>query len=215
MSAQSGESTTPAGEAEAFWEPHYVGSAPGTGGPNAVLRDLVSASHPGQALDLGCGGGGDVLWLAERGWTVLTVDVSATALARVVDRASGAGLVDRVRTERHDLTATFPKGQFDLVSAQYLLSPIAFDRPPVFARAAEAVRPGGMLLIVDHASVPPWSWADPGTVFPTPEQTLDSIGLDPEQWQTVRLEDADRDADGPAGQRATVTDTIIGLVRRA
>jgi len=52
-------------------------------------------------------------------------------------------------------------------------------------------------------------------VFPTPEQTLDSIGLDSEQWQTVRLEDADRDADGPAGQRATVTDTIIALVRRA
>ncbi len=72
-----------------------------------------------------------------------------------------------------------------------------------------------MLLIVDHASVPPWSWADPGTVFPTPEQTLDSIGLDSEQWQTVRLEDADRDADGPAGQRATVTDTIIALGRRA
>lgn len=46
MSAQSDESATPAGEAEAFWEPHYVVSAPRTGGPNAVLRDLVSASDP-------------------------------------------------------------------------------------------------------------------------------------------------------------------------
>jgi len=55
----------------------------------------------------------------------------------------------------------------------------------------------------------------PGHCVPYPEQTLDSIGLNSEQWQTVRLEDADRDADGPAGQRATVTDTIIALVRRA
>ncbi len=69
-----------------------------------------------------------------------------------------------------------------------------------------------MLLIVDHASVPPWSWADKDTVFPTPDQTLDSIGLDPQQWDTVRLENHDRVADGPDGQRATVT--IIALARK-
>lgn len=199
--------------AENFWEPHYAASPPGTGGPNPALVDTVGSMSPGQALDLGCGGGGDALWLVERGWVVLTVDVSATALARVVDRATGAGLTDRVRAERHDLTATFPQGSFDLVSAQYLLSPVEFDRPPVFARAAAAVRTGGVLLIVDHASVPPWSWADPDTVFPTPQQTLDSIGLDLEQWKTVRAENHDRVADGPGGQRATVTDTVIALTR--
>ncbi len=198
--------------AEEFWEPHYAASAPGTGGPNPVLVDVVEALAPGQVLDLGCGGGGDALWLAQRGWAVLTVDVSATALARVADRAAGAGLTDRVRTERHDLTATFPEGEFDLVSAQYLLSPVEFDRPPMFARAAAAVRADGKLLIVDHASVPPWSWADKDTVFPTPDQTLDSIGLDPEQWDTVRLENHDRVADGPDGQRATVTDTSVDQV---
>lgn len=165
-------------------------------------------------LDLGCGGGGDALRLAEKGWAVLTVDVSATALARVTDRASDTGVTDRVRTERHDLTATFPPGEFDLASAQYLLSPVEFDRPPVFARAAAAVRPGGMLLIVDHASVPPWSWADPDTVFRTPRQIPDRIRRDLQQWDTARLENHDRVADGPNGQRATVTDTIIALVRR-
>jgi len=200
--------------AEQFWEPHYAASTPGAGGPNPVLVDVVEALAAGQALDLGCGGGGDALWLAERGWAVLTIDVSATALARVADRAAGAGLTDRVRTERHDLTTTFPHGEFDLVSAQYLLSPVEFDRPPVFARAAAAVRAGGMLLIVDHASVPPWSWADPDTVFPTPAHTLHSIGLDLDRWDTVRAENHDRVAEGPDGQPATVTDTIIALVRK-
>ena len=164
--------------AEEFWEPHYAASAPGTGGPNPVLVEMAGPLAPGQALDLGCGGGGDALWLAEQGWTVLTVDVSATALDRVADRATGAGVGNRVRSERHDLTATFPHGEFDVVSAQYLLSPVEFDRPPVFAPAAAGVAPGGMLLIVDHASVPPWSWAEKDAVFPTPGQILDSIGLD-------------------------------------
>ncbi len=200
--------------AEEFWERHYAASTPGVGGPNPVLVDMVVSLTPGRVLDLGCGGGGDALWLAEQRWAVVTVDVSATALARVTDRATGAGLADRVRTERHDLTATFPRGQFDLVSAQYLLSPVEFDRPPVFARAAAAVSPGGMLLIVDHASVPPWSWAAKDTVFPTPRQMLASIGLDPQQWDTVRLENHDRVAGGPDGQRATVTDLIIALVRK-
>ncbi len=164
--------------AEEFWEPHYAASSPGTGGPNPVLVEMAGPLAPGQALDLGCGGGGDALWLAEQGWTVLTVDVSATALDRVADRATGAGVGNRVRSERHDLTATFPDGEFDLVSAQYLLSPVEFDRPPVFARASAGVAPGGELLIVDHASVPPWSWAEKDAVFPTPGQILDSIGLD-------------------------------------
>ncbi len=199
--------------AEEFWEPHYAASQPGTGGPGPVLVDVVGALTPGQVLDLGCGGGGDALWLAEQGWVVVTVDVSVTALARVTDRAAAAGLSNRVRTERHDLDATFPQGQFDLISAQYLLSPVEFDRPAMFARAATALLPGGTLLIVDHASVAPWSWADPDTVFPTPEQLLASFRLDPQLWQDARAEDRDRVADGPNGQRATVTDTILTLTR--
>ncbi len=200
-------------DAETFWEPHYAASAPATGGPNAVLLDMVARLDPGLALDLGCGNGGDAIWLAQHGWTVTTVDVSTTALARVARRAADAGLSDRVRTEQHDLTATFPRGSFDLVSAHYLLSPVEFDRPPVFAQAAAAVRPGGMLLIVDHASVPPWSWADPSTAFPTPQATLNSIALDMTLWETLRLEDSLRVADGPNGGRATVIDSIIALRR--
>lgn len=99
------------------------------------------------------------------------------------------------------------------MSAQYLLSPVAFDRAPVLARAAASVSEGGLLLVVDHASVAPWSWADPDTVFPSPRQTLDGIGLDLDRWRVDRAEDRDRVASGPAGQRATVTDTVLALTR--
>lgn len=199
---------------DSFWEPHYAATRPGTVGPNAVLDDVAGRLAAERALDLGCGLGGDALWLAGRGWHVSAVDVSATALDRVARCAADAGLTERVHPVRHDLSATFPTGRFDLVSAQYFHSPVAMDRPAVLARAAAAVDEGGMLLIVDHASVAPWSWADPDTVFPAPLQTLAGLGLDLREWDQARLENRDRVAEGPGGQRATVTDTIIALIRR-
>ena len=68
--------------------------------------------------------------------------------------------------------------------------------------------PGGLLLIVDHASVSPRSWA-------TPEQTLASLELSPDEWHTERLEASERETTGPNGQRTTVTDNVIALRRHA
>jgi len=33
-------------------------------------------------------------------------------------------------------------------------------------------------------------------------------------WQVVAAEERDREAEGPGGQHATVTDSVIALVRR-
>ncbi|GAB3879642.1 hypothetical protein GCM10029964_032390 [Kibdelosporangium lantanae] len=47
--------------------------------------------------------------------------MSATALKRAAGHATDVGVT--VTWERHDLTASFPTGHFDLVSAQFLHSP--------------------------------------------------------------------------------------------
>lgn len=207
-------------DAGQFWEGLYAGrqarSLDAT--PNAVLADVLTTLGedlpPGEAVDLGCAEGTDSVWLAGRGWTVLGVDVSATALERSRARAAHAGVPDRVRTERHDLGQSFPSGSFDLVNAQYLQTPLELPRARVLGQAAAAVRPHGLLLIVDHASVAPWSWnQDPGT-FPTPRETLATLELDPADWLEYRVEAADREATGPHGQVATVTDNVIALRRR-
>ena len=203
------------GEAERFWEDHYRRREQvWSGNANAVLVDVVGGLPPGAALDLGCGEGGDAIWLARQGWRVTAIDISATALQRVAARASAAGVADRVECERHDLARTFPAGRFDLVSAQYLHTPVDFPRARVLQAAARAVAVGGLLLIVEHASIAPWSWnQDPQTRFPTPEQILASLDLTLAQWHIERLAAPARQATGPGGRVATVTDNIVAIRR--
>lgn len=204
-----------AGEAARFWDDHYrQHDQPWSGDPNAFLVDVVARRRPGTALELGCGDGGDAIWLAGRGWRVTAVDIAAVALRRLAERAIVAGVGDRVVGERHDLARTFPSGSFDLVAALYLHTPFDFPRARVLQAAARAVAPGGHLLIVEHASVAPWSWnQDRAARFPTPEEILDSLDLDRAQWQIERLAAPARVATGPGGQSATVTDNVIAIRR--
>jgi SAM-dependent methyltransferase len=205
------------GEAERFWEGHYRGHGRvWSGRANPVLVDVVEQLRPGTALDLGCGEGGDAVWLARQGWRVTAVDVSVTALDRASAHAYKAGVADRIDFQRHDLARTFPVGAFDLVSAQYLHSPVEFPRDRVLRAAASAVEPGGLLLIVGHGSVRPWSWNhDPHTCFPTPEEVLASLDLRPGTWRTELLGSPERQAIGPNGQPATVTDNVVAVRRLA
>ena len=200
-------------QAERFWEGHYRGHERAwSGRVNPVLADVAGSLPAGTALDLGCGEGGDAIWLARLGWRVTAVDVSATALNRASVHAATAGVEACIDFQRNDLARTFPAGVFDLVSAQYLQSPVEFPRERVLA-AAQAVAPGGLLLAVTHASVAPWSWADPNTRFPTPEEALAALELDPKPWRTERLGAPERQATGPNGESATVADNVIALRR--
>ena len=196
-------------EAELFWEGHYRRrERVWSGRANPVLVDVVGSLPVGTALDLGCGEGGDAIWLARQGWRVTAVDLSATALDRASADAATAGVEARIDFGRHDLARTFPHGAFDLVSAQYLHSPIEFPRVHVLQKAASAVSPGGLLLIVDHASVSPRSWAEP-------EETLAPLDLSPDEWHTERLEARGRETTGPNGQVVTHTDNVIAVRRLA
>jgi len=203
------------GEAARFWENLYSGRDKlWKGTPNPLLADIAGHLTPGRALDLGCGEGGDTAWLATRGWQVTAVDIAPTALARTARHAAEAGVADRVTAEQHDLAATFPAGAFDLVSAQYLHTPFDLPRARVLRQAAHALTPGGLLLIVDHGSVRPWAWnPDADTRFPRPEEIYEGLALDPAGWRPERLDRPQREATGPGGQTAIVTDTVVAVRR--
>lgn len=199
------------------WDEHYS-SKPQvwSGRVNAQLAAVAGQLTPGRALDLGCGEGADAIWLAEHRWTVVAVDVSAVALDRAHAAARERGvdsLIDFVCTDFGfiDTETDLPAGPFDLVSAQFLHSTVELDRPAVLRRAAEAVAPGGSLLIVDHAAAPPWAVRMQHHDFPTAEQVIEGLRLDPAGWERVRVESVDRLTRGPDGAEATLTDNLIWL----
>ncbi|WP_218974699.1 class I SAM-dependent methyltransferase [Streptomyces sp. NP160] len=207
----------------AWWEELYSGTGTRwSGNANARLVEAVAAleargATPGRALDLGCGEGGDVVWLAERGWSVTGVDVAHAAVTKARSAAAARG-VDVV-LERHDLTQTFPDGEFELVNAQFLQAPVGWPRPEVLRRAAAAVAPGGHLLVVDHAEPPPWADLDAQARigFPTPQQVLADLALGRE-WEVLRAEVAERPAAGPAGstpEHGHLADSVVLAHRRA
>ncbi len=200
--------------AEAFWEDRYRGQGRvWSGRANPVLVDVVTPLLPGRALDLGCGEGGDAVWLAQRGWHVTAVDISTTALRRTVEHAAEAGVADRVGVARHELGATFPDGEFDLVSAQFLQSPVELARDAVLRRATAAVAPGGLLLVVEHGAMPPWGEGHGHHVFPTVDETFAVLDLAPGAWEVERLGAPERVATGPDGHEHVLVDNVVAVRR--
>lgn len=211
-----------------FWDTLYR-SLPATATssdptPNRHLVSEVADLPPGTALDLGCAHGGDALWLAARGWQVSAVDVSQVALELARGHAARAGVSDRISFQRHDLADSFPDGRFDLVSAQFLHSPIGgpAEREQILRRAADAVAPGGHLLITSHQSVPSWHPRMPdgltehplNLAVPTPEETLAALQLTDEEWETIHSETIATPVTSPAGEAGVREDHLLHVARR-
>ncbi|MDL5205670.1 class I SAM-dependent methyltransferase [Streptomyces sp. ALI-76-A] len=198
-----------------FWEARYQGGGRiWSGRPNPLLVREVSDLAPGSALDLGCGEGADAVWLASRGWRVTGVDVSRTALDRAAGHAADAGVGDRVVWERHELGVTFPEGSFDLVSAQFLQSPVPLDQDGVLARAAAAVAPGGTLLVVMHAGWPSWQEEAPFEAdFPTLKGLLAGLALPDADWTVHTLETVRRPSLSPEGTEGHRDDNVWRIRR--
>ena len=133
------------------WDARYAGSELiWSAEPNRFVAAEVDGLVPGRALDLACGEGRNALWLASRGWYAVGVDFSPVALEKARALAARAG-VD-VEWVLDDVTTYEPPpGAFDLVVIAYLHLR-AGVLGPVLARAASAVSPGGVFLLVGHDS---------------------------------------------------------------
>lgn len=206
-----------------FWERRYGDAGPvWSGRVNRTLADAVADFAPGRSLDLGCGEGGDVLWLASRGWRATGIDLSPTAIERARRAADERGLSARFIAADLGEWARDPgriEGSaegFDLVTASFFQSPLELPRETILRAAAARVASGGHLVVVSHAAPPPWSeWAAEGCEgdFPSPKSELALLDLDPEQW-TVTAEIRTREAAGPAGtpyesRLAPLDDTLV------
>jgi SAM-dependent methyltransferase len=202
---------------QAFWDDRYSGRTHvWSGRPNPHLITEVSELAPGRAIDVGCGEGGDAIWLAQQGWTVTGVDISPVGLSRAAARAVEAGVEGAVAWLQADLFAPgAPRlGTFDLVTSQYLhLAPEV--RELGLDRLASWVAPGGSLLVVSHH---PSDLEIPGLRPNVPElfYTASELasGLERDRWEIVAEAEPQRTVDGPEGRPVTVRDAVLHARRR-
>ncbi|MEU6313876.1 class I SAM-dependent methyltransferase [Streptomyces sp. NPDC047014] len=206
----------PAPGGEQFWDERYSEQARiWSGRPNDLLVREAQDLTPGRALDLGCGEGGDTVWLARRGWRVTATDISKVALGRAAEHAAEAGVEELVDWQRHDFSQSFPEGEFDLVSACFLHSYGDFPRDRILRRAAAAVAPGGVLLVVGHAGGPSWNPEALADIhFPTPQEVLEQLELPEGGWQVLTAAEIVQPMTDPEGRPATRPDNVL-TVRRA
>jgi len=196
----------------AFWDERYGSSAAlWSGHVNAVVGDELAGLPVGRALDVGCGEGGDALWLAELGWQVVGVDLSQVALDRAAARARETGLDARTTWEHRDLlTWTPPSAAYDLVSVAFVHL-AGESRRQVYAGLAGAVAPGGTFLIAAHHP------SDLGVVprpphpelFFTAEELAADLQGGPGDWEIVTAEARARPGQHPEGRPVTLHDTVL------
>ena len=194
----------------AYWEARYAdGQTRWSGNVNASLAAEVARLTPGSALDVGCGQGGDAVWLAAQGWAVTATDVAQSALDTGAAQAAAAGVA--VAWERHDLGASFPAGTFDLVTASFLHSPVELPRTAILRRAADAVAAGGTLLVIGHAP----SASHPHAELQTADAVVADLALAADEWtlHTCALVDVEHAFAGAAPARRT--DAVVRYERGA
>ena len=180
--------------------------------PNPIVADALSDVPPGRALDLAAGEGRHALWLARCGWRVTAVDFSRVGIEKGRSRSESEGLaVDWVLEDAYRYRP--PGGSFDLVLIAHF-HPRPADRERVFARAAEALVPGGRLLVLgrhvadigrDGGRGP----SDPGLRY-TPEELRDRF---PHELVLERCESVRRTVEGDDGP-VELTDVVaLGRAR--
>jgi tellurite methyltransferase len=157
------------------------------------LHPLILQLEPhlppsGRAIDLGCGVGHAVVWLAEKGWEVEAVDGNPEALQIVSNRLTDVTR-PRVKLSESMLEDVELAPQtYDLVVAAFSLFFIRsredFDQVWEVIRAA--LKPGGLLMTTLMG--PHDDWAGRCIVHDASE--VESLLSN---WQVLHLEEADQD----------------------
>jgi SAM-dependent methyltransferase len=94
---------------------------------------------------LACGRGQNGLWLVERGYRVLAVDLSAVALAAGQAEARRRRLADQIAFVQVELeTWVVPTAAFDLIAV------FQYRQQRLYPELRAGVRPGGLLAMSTH-----------------------------------------------------------------
>lgn len=114
-----------------------------TSTPSVFMMETTKGLKPGRALDVGAGQGRNAVWLAQQGWDVTGIDISAVGLAAAAANAQKAGTsIKTVKTTYQDFD--FGNEQWDLIVM--ILSWAPMSDPTFVARLKASLRPGGVIV---------------------------------------------------------------------
>jgi len=156
------------------FEPTYQGTPPwDIGRPQPVIVRLAESGQiSGSVLDVGCGTGENVLFLAEHGFAAAGIDGAPTAIGKA-----------QAKAKRRDIDASFevadalnlpvPQQLFDTVIDSGLFHVFDDDERGRFLKSlARVLRPGGTYFMMCFSDQEPGDWgprrvtqAEIGSVF--------------------------------------------------
>jgi cyclopropane fatty-acyl-phospholipid synthase-like methyltransferase len=135
----------------------YQGQAPwDTGRPQPAIVQLAEAGQiRGSVLDVGCGTGESLLYLAARDHEAWGIDFVAVAIEQAKAKAAERGINARFLVGNALELSTLGR-QFDTVIDCGLFHTFADEERPAFVHGlAEALRPGGLLHILRFSDEQP------------------------------------------------------------
>lgn len=111
--------------------------------PSELVVEATKGIKPGVALDVGMGQGRNAVYLAQQGWTVTGLDISAEAVAAAAANAAKAGVhLDVVKAGYDDFD--FGSNRWDLIVMTFAWVPVT--DPTFVARVHKSLRPGGRVI---------------------------------------------------------------------
>lgn len=195
-----------------FWNDRYAsaeGFLFGTA-PAAFLQEQAEYLAPGaEVLCVADGEGRNSVWLAERGHRVTAFDAASEGVAKARGLAEARGVA--VDFNVAAIADWDWSRAFDAVVAIFIQFLAPDSRDAAFARLAQAVRPGGLLLL--HGYAPRQvGYGTGGPPAPENMYTEDMLSRAFAGWDILRL--ADCDAEIEEGRGHSGRSALVDLVAR-
>lgn len=188
-----------------------------SGKPNMTLVTLIERRPPTTVLDLGCGEGGDVIWLAQRGWTATGIDISDVAIERARQAAEKLGV--EAEFVAADLAEWRTGKKFNLIVSSFMQSHFDdLDRIGIFRAALELLNVGGELVSISHAGMPSFVKKDDPRrekMENLPQSLVEAHTLteDDDRFEVKLAETRSRTVISPDGEEGTIDDGVLVIKR--
>jgi ubiquinone/menaquinone biosynthesis C-methylase UbiE len=124
-----------------------------------VYRRVAELVRGPNVLDLGCGTGNMTMRLAQRGLSVVGVDLSPEMLAVARRKIPSGAAVRLVQTGAAELIDHFPAEAFDTIVSILLFSELSeAEQLLVLRQCRSLLRPGGRMILADEVRAPKFLW---------------------------------------------------------